>query len=58
MNSDHSTSPKNSDFTRRELLRQGGLVAVGLAVTPVPGWPAAWFSQEVTVVPFTDMPNL
>ncbi len=56
MNSDRSTSPINFDLTRRELLRQGGLVAVGLAVTPVPGWPATWFTQEVTVVPFTDVP--
>jgi DMSO/TMAO reductase YedYZ molybdopterin-dependent catalytic subunit len=23
----------------------------------VPGWPASWFKQEVTVVPFTDMTN-
>ena len=56
MNGDRSTSPINVDLTRRELLRQGGLVVVGLAVTPVPGWPATWFTQEVTVVPFTDVP--
>ncbi len=57
MNRDHSPSPINFDLSRRELLRQAGLVSVGLAVTPVPGWPAKWFSQEVTVVPFTDMAN-
>ncbi len=62
MNSDHSmspitTSPINFDVSRRELLRQAGLVTVGLAVTPVAGWPASWFSQQVTVVPFTDVPE-
>ena len=31
------TSPMNFDVTRRELLRRGGLVTVGLAVTPVAG---------------------
>ena len=34
MNSDRSTSPINFDLTRRELLRQAGLVSVGPAVTP------------------------
>jgi DMSO/TMAO reductase YedYZ molybdopterin-dependent catalytic subunit len=57
VNRDHSTSPINFDLSRREMLKQAGLVSVGLAVTPVPGWPAKWFSQEVTVVPFTDMAN-
>ncbi len=37
-------------------MTQLGLVTVGLAVTPVPGWPASWFGQEV-VVPFTDVPD-
>ena len=45
------------DLTRRELLRQAGLVTVGLAVTPVPGWPATWFTQEFRVVLFTDVPE-
>ena len=57
MNSDRSTSPINFDLTRRELLRQAGLVTVGLAVTPVAGWPATWFAQEFRVVPFTDVPE-
>ena len=57
MNSDHPTSAVDFDLSRREMLKQAGLVSVGLAVTPVPGWPAKWFSQEVTVVPFTDMGN-
>ena len=57
MNTDTSTSPIDFDLTRRELLRRGGLVAVGLAVTPVPGWPATWFTQEFRVVPFTDVPQ-
>ncbi len=43
--------------SRRKLLRQAGLVTVGLAVTPVSGWPASWFGQQVTVVPFTDVPE-
>ncbi len=51
------TNPMKFDLSRREMLRQGGLVAVGLAATPVAGWPASWFTQEVTVVPFTDMAN-
>jgi DMSO/TMAO reductase YedYZ molybdopterin-dependent catalytic subunit len=42
--------------TRREVLRTMGLVAVGLAVTPVPGWPVAWFRRDGTIVPFTDIP--
>lgn len=57
MNNDRSTSPMNVDLTRRDMLRQAGLVTVGLAVTPVAGWPATWFSQEYRVVPFTDVPE-
>jgi len=51
-------SPTSSDgfMTRREVLGQLGIVTVGLAVTPVPGWPASWFAQEA-VVPFTDVPE-
>ncbi len=30
---------------------------VGFAVMPVPGWPDPWFTQEFTVVPFTDVPE-
>ncbi len=47
----------NFDLTRRDMLRQAGLVTVGLAVTPVAGWPSTWFSQEFRVVPFTDVPD-
>ncbi len=57
MNNDRSTSPTSFDVTRRDMLRQAGMVTVGLAVTPVAGWPADWFSQEFTVVPFTDVPE-
>ena len=57
MKNDHPAGPLNFDVSRREMLKQAGLVSVGLAVTPVPGWPASWFKQEVTVVPFTDMAN-
>ncbi|MEX2571592.1 MAG: molybdopterin-dependent oxidoreductase [Gemmatimonadota bacterium] len=42
--------------SRREMLRQTGLVTVGLATTPVAGWPAQWFRSAETVVPFTDIP--
>jgi len=44
-------------LSRRQLLRQAGLVTVGLAVTPVPGWPRSWFSANEVVVPFTDVPD-
>ncbi|MCH7530852.1 MAG: molybdopterin-dependent oxidoreductase [Gemmatimonadetes bacterium] len=43
-------------MTRRDLLSQLGIVTVGLAVTPVRGWPASWFAQEA-IVPFTDVPE-
>lgn len=57
MKNDHPSGHLDFDVSRREMLKQAGLVSVGLAVTPVPGWPASWFKQEVTVVPFTDMAN-
>jgi len=43
-------------MTRREVLSQLGVVTVGLAVTPVRGWPAPWFTQDA-IVPFTDVPE-
>lgn len=57
MKTDQATSPLDFELTRRDMLRQTGLVTVGLAVTPVAGWPATWFAQEFTVVPFTDVPE-
>lgn len=44
------------EISRREMLRQAGLVTAGLALTPVPGWPAAWFRAVDEIVPFTDIP--
>ena len=43
-------------MTRRALVGQLGLVTVGLAVTPVKGFPSTWFGQEA-IVPFTDVPD-
>ena len=54
---DRRSSTTNDGFMpRRKALSQMGIVTVGLAVTPVPGWPAPWFSQDA-VVPFTDVPD-
>ena len=30
---------------------------MGLAVTPVPGFPASWFVEQDTIIPFTDIPD-
>jgi DMSO/TMAO reductase YedYZ molybdopterin-dependent catalytic subunit len=53
--------PESSSFppvqTRREAIRTMGLAAVGLAVTPVPGFPLSWFRAQEMVVPFTDVPD-
>jgi hypothetical protein len=46
----HLTNP-----SRRELLRLS-LLTVGVATTAVPGFPAAWFQEAETVVPFSDIP--
>ena len=56
MHEKHPASGPRGLRTRREALRQMGVVAVGMAVTPVPGWPASWFRSNETVVPFTDIP--
>ncbi|MEX2581679.1 MAG: molybdopterin-dependent oxidoreductase [Gemmatimonadota bacterium] len=56
MSADRFLPSGTRHFTRREMLRQAGLVTVGLAVTPVRGWPAAWFRAEDVIVPFTDIP--
>lgn len=50
------TSTPMDTLTRREVLRHMGFAAVGLAVTPLPGFPSGWFLQEETPVPFTDVP--
>jgi DMSO/TMAO reductase YedYZ molybdopterin-dependent catalytic subunit len=44
-------------MSRREVIRSLGLASVGLAVTPVPGWPSHWFRLEDVVIPFTDVPE-
>ncbi len=41
--------------SRRELIRLSVLTA-GFAATAVPGFPASWFQDAETVVPFTDVP--
>lgn len=45
-----------NNITRRGALSRMGIVTVGLAATPVRGWPEAWFLQEA-VIPFTDVPD-
>ncbi|MQA91691.1 MAG: molybdopterin-dependent oxidoreductase [Gemmatimonas sp.] len=52
----HSTRA-GAPFSRREVIRGLGLAAVGLAVTPVRGWPTYWFRSDDDVVPFTDIPD-
>ncbi len=47
----------NVAVTRRDVLKHLGIATVGLAVTPVPGFPESWFLQEDIVVPFTDIPE-
>jgi DMSO/TMAO reductase YedYZ molybdopterin-dependent catalytic subunit len=49
--------PTHGTVTRRQMLKHMGVMSVGLAATPVPGWPASWFRQEDLVVPFTDVPD-
>lgn len=44
-------------ITRREAVGRMGMVAVGLAAGPVPGFPSTWFAQDASVVPFTDVPD-
>ena len=56
MTARHSSTALDGIMTRRELMKQMGLVTVGLAVTPVRGWPASWFMQDA-IVPFTDVPE-
>lgn len=48
---------RSGAISRREMLRQSSFAAVGLAVTPLPGWPMSWFLPEEVVVPFTDIPE-
>ena len=56
MKEQSSSATLDGLVTRRDLLNRLGIVTVGMAVTPVPGWPASWFSQEA-IVPFTDVPE-
>lgn len=49
--------PELRPVSRRQVVRALGLASVGMAVTPLEAWPASWFSQQATVVPFTDMPD-
>ena len=44
-----------ADPARRELLKLS-LLTVGFATTAVRGYPAAWFQNAATVVPFSDVP--
>lgn len=46
-----------SGLTRRDALRRMGMLSVGFAAVPVPGWPEWWFRAEEVVVPFTDVPE-
>jgi DMSO/TMAO reductase YedYZ molybdopterin-dependent catalytic subunit len=48
-------SPNTS--SRRTLLKQLGLVGVGLSVADVPGWVLPALAQSETLVPFTDIPD-
>lgn len=51
------TQPELRPVTRREVVRTLGLASVGLAVAPLEAWPASWFRQDESVVPFTDIPD-
>src|SRR5262245_6555049 len=42
--------------SRRTLLKQLGLVGVGLSIADLPGWVLPALAQGETVVPFTDIP--
>lgn len=48
--------PRLAGPSRRAVLKQVGLLGVGMAVSAVPGWPAAWFQAQEEVIPFTDIP--
>jgi DMSO/TMAO reductase YedYZ molybdopterin-dependent catalytic subunit len=43
-------------MSRRDAISRMSLVTVGLATTPMAGWPSRWFVQDA-VVPFTDVPD-
>ena len=55
------TAPESNgsadNVTRREAVGRMGMVAVGLAAAPIPGFPSTWFAQDAMVVPFTDVPD-
>ncbi len=52
-----SPSEFDETMTRRDVLKHLGIVTVGLSATPVPGFPAWWFTEQDVVIPFTDMPE-
>jgi DMSO/TMAO reductase YedYZ molybdopterin-dependent catalytic subunit len=56
MKLDRSVFASSRGLSRREMLRHAGLAAVGIAVTPLKGWPASWFLAADEIVPFTDIP--
>ena len=56
MKDQRTDSIEVTDPSRRELLRLS-LLTLGFATTAVPGFPAAWFQEGETVIPFTDVPD-
>ena len=57
MKSDRLSATSDTAMTRRDLVKHLSIASVGLAVTPVPGWPASWFDQDGIIVPLTDVPD-
>jgi len=51
----HTDRSEGADPARREMLKLS-LLAAGFAATGVPAYPAAWFQEGETVVPFSDIP--
>ena len=52
-----SKNGSGDNMSRREAVGRMGIVAAGFAAAPIPGFPSAWFEQDATVVPFTDVPD-
>ena len=57
MKSDRLSATSDTAMTRRNLVKHLSIASVGLAATPVPGWPASWFDQDEIIVPLTDVPD-